>query len=99
MVVFFVSAAAHEYILTVTLGLFFPLLFIMFFGLGQLFTYFKITNWLFWYTVSLGNGIALAGYAMEYHYRLNCGQSGNKTMDYFLPRVLTCDYLTTEPLN
>lgn len=91
--VFFVSAAAHEYILTVTLGFFFPLLFVLFFGLGQLFTNFKITNWLLWYTISLGTGIVVVGYAMEYHARLNCAQSGNNgIIDYFLPRVLTCDY-------
>lgn len=76
MMVFLISAIVHEYILSLCMRMFFPVLFLEFFGIGVL-LYFvsnsggSLLTILFTYGYGLGMSISISFYTMEYCVRNN----------------------------
>ncbi|CDW59063.1 hypothetical protein TTRE_0000739301 [Trichuris trichiura] len=74
MAVFFLSAVVHEYILTISLRFFYPILFVEFFlgaGIMLLMRSTKGSKWNFclWLMIMLGNGILYCAYCREWYAR------------------------------
>lgn len=94
--VIFISAAVHELILTVSLRMFFPVLFVLFFVFGSLLTTIRTPNnfvWhaLFLYSYAFGWSLEMSMYAMEFFVNLNNPVKNTTMMDYLIPRTFTCD--------
>jgi len=73
---FVMSALVHEYIIACALGFFYPVLFIMFAGVGVMFIFltefFKghpMWNIFFWAMLITGNGMLMVLYSREYYAR------------------------------
>lgn len=73
---FIVSALVHEYIIAVAMGFLYPVLFVMFLGVGVL--YVKVTemfrasrfsNTFFWTNLIIGNGLLMVLYSREWYAR------------------------------
>lgn len=93
--VFFVSAIFHEYMLAFAFRFFYPVMFILFGGLGfSLFFVRKIvsSNILMWLSWCLGNGVMFSLYSMEFYARRNCSPYSNYYLDLFIPRSWTCQF-------
>eukprot|EP00128_Syssomonas_multiformis_P004843 Colp12_sorted_trinity150504_noHs@22871 len=76
--VFAVSAIVHEYIISFVVGFFYPVLLIMFGGVGVSFIYLPRTvqqsrfgNVFMWTMLMVGNGMLMVLYAHEYYARQN----------------------------
>lgn len=92
------SAIVHEYIIALSLGFFYPVLFITF-GTASVIFFFanhaiseKIGNIMFWMTLSAGNGVVVSLYIIEGYARINCPPFSNDTYDLFVPRSWTMCY-------
>jgi sterol O-acyltransferase len=91
------SAIFHEYLITLTLGFFYPIMFPMFAAFGFGFMLIKcdknsnLGNFLTWLSLQIGFGIQISLYSIEYYVRLNCSQSiESNFLDFILPRSFTC---------
>ncbi|OUC43534.1 MBOAT family protein [Trichinella nativa] len=97
-VVFLLSAVVHEYIITLTLRFFYPVLFIQFFlcagpiGIMRLMrsTNTRAWNVCLWFLIMLGNGILMCTYSCEWYARSNCPPVYNNFLDLIIPRSWTC---------
>ncbi|XP_070566713.1 sterol O-acyltransferase 1-like isoform X3 [Ptychodera flava] len=95
---FLFSAVAHEYILIIAFRFFYPVLFLMFAGIG--FSFIFITdkgvargwNVFMWVSLFIGNGLLMCLYSQEWYARINCPQESSDLMDMFTPRSWTCKY-------
>ncbi|XP_064647331.1 sterol O-acyltransferase 1-like isoform X2 [Lineus longissimus] len=98
-IVFLLSAVVHEYILSVSFGFFYPVLFILFAGAGFGFVFlndrrFKRSGNIFmWVALFMGTGILMCLYSMEWYARQNCPITTDSFIDYLIPRSWTCDVL------
>ncbi|KHJ47182.1 MBOAT family protein [Trichuris suis] len=98
MAVFLLSAVVHEYILTISLRLFNPVLFVEFFfgagpvGVMLLMRSTKGSKWNFclWLMIMLGNGILYCAYCREWYARQNCACAQTNSLDFLLPCSWTC---------
>ena len=95
--VFLLSAVFHEYILIVSFGFFYPVLFFMFAGAGFAFIFIpsrksRTGNVFMWVALFIGNGLLMCLYSMEWYARKNCPVTADSFLDYFIPRSWTCDY-------
>lgn len=93
--VFMLSAVVHEYILTVVFRFFYPVLFLMFggmgFGIGNLKGRSKLWNIGIWASLFMGMGILMCLYSMEWYARRNCPPiPDSPIMDFFVPRSWFC---------
>ncbi|XP_039312513.1 sterol O-acyltransferase 1 isoform X2 [Solenopsis invicta] len=92
--VFLTSAIIHEYIIAFPFGFFYPVMFILFAGIGfpMFFVRKYVTNNVFmWLSWSLGNGITFSLYSMELYARYNnCPPHPNYYLDLFIPRSWNC---------
>ena len=94
-VVFLLSSVVHEYVITVALRFFYPVLFVMFMGAGFAFTFFRgrSRSWnifLFWALFS-GMGFLSCFYSMEWYARRNCPLPTEASLWLqLLPRTFTC---------
>jgi len=91
--VFLVSSIFHEYIIAFAFGFFYPVMLVLFGGVGcTMFFVRKIitSNVFMWLTWSLGNGIMFSLYSMECYARHNCPPYSNYYLDLFLPRSWSC---------
>lgn len=91
--VFLISAFFHEYIMTFSFRFFFPVMFILFAGVGFAMFFVRkfITNNVFmWLSWCIGNGILFSLYSIEINYRLNCPPHSNYYLNLFIPRIWTC---------
>lgn len=102
--VFFISSIAHEVILALSFGFFYPVLLMQFgvFGLlmlpltsssGRRFP--NAFNLIMWLTFFIGNGILWSLYPMEYFARKNCPPS--ETDSYFVPKSWSCPKIILKP--
>lgn len=93
MMVFLISAIVHEYILSLCMRMFFPVLFLEFFGIGVLLYFVSnsggpILTILFTYGYALGMSISISFYTMEYCVRDNdC--AGNLNHSFYKPYLFT----------
>ncbi|XP_063986945.1 sterol O-acyltransferase 1-like isoform X2 [Diachasmimorpha longicaudata] len=102
-IVFAVSALFHEFILSISFRLFYPMLFILFGGIGYPLVYItrktprNFGNLFLWLLLSFGNGLLLTFYSSEYYARVNCSGYKDQIMDAFVPRSLLCN--STSPVQ
>ncbi|XP_068629583.1 sterol O-acyltransferase 1 [Battus philenor] len=104
LTVFFVSSVAHEVVLSLSFGFFYPVLMMEFgvFGLlllpltassGRRFP--SILNLLMWLSFFFGNGLLWSLYSMEYFARKNCPPSENDS--FFIPKSWSCPEIVLKP--
>ncbi|GAA54866.1 sterol O-acyltransferase [Clonorchis sinensis] len=93
-VVFWLSAAVHEYILSSTFRFFYPVLFVFFAFAGYPFVYLKgssrFWNVLIWVLLFTGWGQMMCLYSMEWYARKNCQPIYNSFIDFFIPHSWFC---------
>ncbi|KZC13830.1 Sterol O-acyltransferase 1 [Dufourea novaeangliae] len=91
LMVFFISAIFHEYILSFTFRFFYPVMLTLFGGIGIGLTAMKSSGNVFiWFSLLLGNGMIASLYCMEYFARVNCPPSRDDFLDLVIPRTWTC---------
>ncbi|XP_039312472.1 sterol O-acyltransferase 1-like [Solenopsis invicta] len=94
--VFFISAIVHEYALAFTMGFFYPVTFILFFGIGvPLFIVSKskvvTSNFFLWILFNIDAMIMFNSYSMELNARWNnCPPHPNYYLDLLIPRSWSC---------
>ncbi|XP_065053524.1 sterol O-acyltransferase 1-like isoform X2 [Rhopilema esculentum] len=101
ILVFVLSAIAHEYILILAFGFFFPLLFFMFGGVGFLFSLIgpkkgagqphSAWNIFMWVSLILGNGLLMCLYSQEWYASKNCPRDMSKISEVLIPRSWSSD--------
>lgn len=86
--VFAISAICHEYLLCLTFRFFYPVLMLLFGGLGLTMLYLlkSAGNVFIWFSLSLGNGVLVSLYCMEYFARVNCPPIRDDIFDFVIPR-------------
>ncbi|XP_062557543.1 sterol O-acyltransferase 1-like [Armigeres subalbatus] len=100
ILVFTVSAVFHEVIMAFSFRFFYPVMFVgyEFMGLSMLFLTRNINkaagSILVWFLLSVGNGIQMSLYNMEYYARKNCPKSSDSLVDYFIPVSWSCNGIT-----
>lgn len=97
MMVYLISALLHEYVLIFALQIFFPVMFVMFFGLATLFIYLtrhvsqKVGNMFLWFTILYGNALMITLYCMEFYTSRNCPkESYDSWSDILVPHLWSC---------
>ncbi|KAJ8725563.1 hypothetical protein PYW08_003746 [Mythimna loreyi] len=102
--VFFVSSIAHELVLALSFGFFYPVLLVEFGVLGVIMVPITATagrrfpnafNLIMWLGFFIGNGILWSLYPMEYFARRNCPPSENDS--FFIPKSWTCPEVILKP--
>lgn len=90
--VFFMSSVFHEYILALTFRFFYPVLLILFGGIGFAVAFAKkgAHNVLMWLSFFIGMGFLVSMYTHECYARINCPPYHDKFLDFFIPRGWTC---------
>lgn len=90
--VFFVSSIFHEYILAFVFHFFYPVMLIMFGGLGFVLVFNRRStgNVFMWTSLCIGNGIMVSFYSIEYYARINCLPYDDEYLDLILPRSWSC---------
>ena len=93
--VFFVSAIFHEFILSFAFGFFFPVMLLVFGGVGFPLVFIRrstnpLGNIFMWISLCLGSGFLISFYSMEYFARINCPIKNDTILDLLLPRILSC---------
>ncbi|XP_041976938.1 sterol O-acyltransferase 1 isoform X3 [Aricia agestis] len=101
--VFIISAIAHEVVLALSFGFFYPVLLLEFgvFGLlmlpltasGRRFP--SVFNLIMWLTFFIGNGVLWSLYPMEYFARKNCPPSESDS--FFVPKSWSCPEIVMKP--
>lgn len=96
---FLLSAVFHELIITCSLGFYYPVLFVMFAGLGVTVYFISLRfpnfnasagNVFLFFSVFLGWSFQIVFYSSEYYARINCPQVSSFWLDKLLPRSWTC---------
>ncbi|XP_072944157.1 sterol O-acyltransferase 2 isoform X1 [Epargyreus clarus] len=104
LLVFTISAVAHEVILSLSFGFFYPVLLTEFGVLGLLLLPLTATsglrfpnafNLFMWLAFFVGNGLLWSLYAMEYFARKNCPPSENDS--FFIPKSWSCPEIVLKP--
>ncbi|CAD5207408.1 unnamed protein product [Bursaphelenchus okinawaensis] len=98
MTVFFLSAAFHEYWFGVSLRLFYPIMFNLYFVCGGIFFLISrfissasIWNLMMWFNLLIGTGMFVSCYASEWYARQQCEPYfSSVVLDTIVPRVWTC---------
>uniref|UniRef100_A0A803XV19 O-acyltransferase n=1 Tax=Meleagris gallopavo TaxID=9103 RepID=A0A803XV19_MELGA len=95
--VFTVSAAVHEYVLSICFGFFYPVLFCLFMCFGMLFNFIlndrrkgPIWNVIMWTSLFLGQGVIICLYSQEWYARQYCPAENPEFLDYLKPRSWSC---------
>lgn len=95
--IFLISALFHEYVLTLALGFFYPVLFVMFGAVGFMCMFLKpqsnsnFWNFFTWIALQIGLGGLMCLYSIEWFARQNCNQAfDSKLYDYLIPRSFSC---------
>ncbi|CAF1324523.1 unnamed protein product [Rotaria sordida] len=95
--VIFLSACVHEYILALSFGYFYPILFLQFaiFGFISMLILPQRTqniayNIFIWTSLFIGLGMQMCLYSIEWYARQNCPRVVNGPLDYFIPRSFFC---------
>uniref|UniRef100_A0A8C3K821 O-acyltransferase n=2 Tax=Neoaves TaxID=3078114 RepID=A0A8C3K821_9CHAR len=95
--VFTVSAAVHEYVLSICFGFFYPVLFFLFMCFGMVFNFIlndrrkgPIWNVIMWTSLFLGQGVIICLYSQEWYARQYCPMEDPTFLDYLKPRSWSC---------
>ncbi|XP_022081815.1 sterol O-acyltransferase 1-like [Acanthaster planci] len=104
MAVFVISALVHEYVLSLAFGFFFPVLMVLFGGVGFMFIFIpsngssNVQNILVWLSLFIGNGILMCLYSQEWYARQHCqSPDGNLTFldaaaELVVPKSFFCNW-------
>uniref|UniRef100_A0A182JE51 O-acyltransferase n=1 Tax=Anopheles atroparvus TaxID=41427 RepID=A0A182JE51_ANOAO len=101
--VFTVSSVFHELILAFCFRFFYPVMFVQFEFMGLLLMVVTrrlskdVGNVLLWLMLSIGNGLHLSLYNMEYYARRNCPDIGDSIVDYLVPVSWSCNGISHNP--
>ncbi|XP_026329702.1 sterol O-acyltransferase 2 isoform X2 [Hyposmocoma kahamanoa] len=104
LAVFLISAIAHEVILALSFGFFYPVLMVEFGLLGLLMIpltaasgrrFPNFLNLYMWFGFFIGNGLLWSLYPMEYFARKNCPPSENDS--FFIPKSWSCPKVILKP--
>ncbi|XP_057293028.1 sterol O-acyltransferase 1-like [Hydractinia symbiolongicarpus] len=93
ILVFFISACFHEYILAVAFRFFYPALLFMFGGVGLVFFFVRpkkgsnnpLWNIYLWVSLTMGSGILMTMYSVEWYASQNCTRDFNSWLDFIIP--------------
>ncbi|NWU99718.1 SOAT1 acyltransferase, partial [Upupa epops] len=95
--VFAVSAAVHEYVLSICFSFCYPVLFFLFMCFGMLFNFIlndrrkgPIWNVIMWTSLFLGQGVIICLYSQEWYARMYCPVENPTFLDYLKPRSWSC---------
>ncbi|XP_064283749.1 sterol O-acyltransferase 1 [Passer domesticus] len=95
--VFTVSAAVHEYVLSICFGFFYPVLFCLFTCFGVVFNFTlndrrkgPFWNVIMWTSLFLGQGVIICLYSQEWYARQYCPTENPTFLDYLKPRSWSC---------
>lgn len=95
--VFTVSAAVHEYVLSICFGFFYPVLFCLFSCFGVVFNFTlndrrkgPFWNVIMWTSLFLGQGVIICLYSQEWYARQYCPTENPTFLDYLKPRSWSC---------
>ncbi|XP_004342463.2 cholesterol acyltransferase [Capsaspora owczarzaki ATCC 30864] len=93
--VFIISAIVHEHILALALGFFYPVLLVMFGGVGVFFIFLTrnvragFWNFFMWLMLFFGNGLLMVLYSLEFVNRQESEpRSSSAFMDFVVPRSI-----------
>ncbi|XP_058130788.1 sterol O-acyltransferase 1-like [Dasypus novemcinctus] len=94
------SGIVHEYILTVALNFFYPVLFVFFMFFGMTLNFIvndsrkrPIWNLMLWISLFLGHGMVVCLYSQEWYAHQHCPLKNPTFLDYIRPRSWTCYYV------
>uniref|UniRef100_A0A3Q3JSG7 O-acyltransferase n=1 Tax=Monopterus albus TaxID=43700 RepID=A0A3Q3JSG7_MONAL len=97
LLVFTMSAVAHEYILTLCLGFFYPVIFCLYMGIGIMFNFIihdgrkgPIWNIILWMSLFLGQGISVCLYSHEWYAQRYCPLKEPSFLELLKPRSWSC---------
>ncbi|XP_056411287.1 sterol O-acyltransferase 2-like isoform X1 [Hyla sarda] len=97
MVVFLLSAAVHEYALTLSLGYFYPAMFCLFAIFGVLLNFLindkrtsPVWNVMLWAFLFIGQGIQLCLYCQEWYAQIHCPLTEKTFWGLVTPRSWSC---------
>lgn len=100
IVVFTISALFHEFILSISLRFFYPVLLTMFLGVGCMLMFLRsqkqttFGNIMVWISLAVGNGVLFSFYTLEYFARQNCPIDSDSMWEYVVPISWRCGLLT-----
>ncbi|XP_035232109.1 sterol O-acyltransferase 1-like [Stegodyphus dumicola] len=93
VLVFIVSAIVHEYIISLSLGFFYPALLVVYSTLGVFFVFLtkkrtaQLWNTFMWTMLFFGWGLLVSLYTAEWYARANCPSTvEDPILDFFMPR-------------
>ncbi|XP_025026940.1 sterol O-acyltransferase 2 isoform X3 [Python bivittatus] len=97
LTVFIVSAVVHEYALSLSVGFFYPILFILFAVFGVIFHFTinnkrksPVCNFIIWTAVCLGYGFLFSLYPQEFYARIHCPLKEETFWGLVIPRSWSC---------
>lgn len=106
ILVFFLSSVFHEYWFAVSLRMFYPAIFILYFVFGGIFYLItqtikspRIWNSIMWWNLLFGTGLFVSCYSTEWYARhhMRCPRIfENELIDLFVPRIWTCIKFNTK---
>ncbi|XP_040281724.1 sterol O-acyltransferase 2 [Bufo bufo] len=97
LAVFLISATVHEYVLTMSLGFFYPVMFCLFALFGVIFNFMMndkrtspIWNVMLWTFLFIGQGIQLCLYCQEWYAQIHCPLTEKTFWGLVTPRSWSC---------
>uniref|UniRef100_A0A915DDK2 O-acyltransferase n=1 Tax=Ditylenchus dipsaci TaxID=166011 RepID=A0A915DDK2_9BILA len=98
ILVFFLSSVFHEYWFGVSLRMFYPIMFTLYFVLGGVFFFISkmikepyVWNIAMWFNLLIGTGMFVACYAPEWYARQRCPRVIESDLfDILIPRIWSC---------
>lgn len=97
LTVFLVSAVAHEYVFTICLGYFYPVMFCLFAVFGVVFNFTisdkrksPVWNVIMWTFLFIGQGIQMSLYSQEWYAQKHCPPTENTFWELITPRSWSC---------
>ncbi|XP_050452378.1 sterol O-acyltransferase 1-like isoform X1 [Cataglyphis hispanica] len=88
--VFFMSVICHEYLFTFMFGFIYPVMSIMFGGVGSIMFFCNTNNISMWMSFCIGQSIIISLSAIEYYARSNCPPYSDYYANLLLPRSWNC---------
>lgn len=92
LTVFLVSAICHEYLFTFGFRFFYPVMLVVFGGVGSILVLCNVSvnNISIWMGFCIGKGIIVSLYAIEYYARSNCLPYSDYYANLLIPRSWNC---------
>ncbi|KFM69946.1 Sterol O-acyltransferase 1, partial [Stegodyphus mimosarum] len=100
--VFFISAFAHEYLLTMAFKHVFPFLFCLYMSVGTMYVFLTrratsiFWNAFLWGSLLQGWGFLIVFYSLEWYARINCPRTLDSWVDHLMPRTFTCNIVSLQ---